>query len=290
MALDHRGTAALLLRGVDPVLLVREFLGRPDGLCGGMGGHMHLFSKAHLAASSGIVGSSGPVGVGFALAAVHLRPGTLAVAFFGEGATNQGMWLESLNLAVVWRLPVIFVCKDNGWAITTRSSAVTAGELTSRAHSFGMPAQEVDGRDVLAVWHAAREAVERARAGAGPTFLHACCMHLEGHFLGYQLLRIVRHPVGEMPAIFAPLLRSAFARRGAPIRARLHALGTVMGLTFRASQEQRDARRWDPLVYTRPRLGLSPTRLSELEREEAQRVRSAIELAQEPAPQRRDVL
>lgn len=289
MALDHRGTAPLLMRGLDPVLLLREFLGRPDGLCSGMGGHMHLFSKAHLAASSGIVGASGPAAVGFALAAVHLRPGTLAVAFSGEGATNQGMWLESLNLAAAWRLPVVFVCKDNGWAITTRSSAVTAGELTGRARSFGMPAQEVDGRDVLAVWHAAKEAVERARAGAGPTFLHARCVHLEGHFLGYQLLRIVRHPVGEMPAIFAPLLRSAFARRGAPIRARLRGLRTIMGLTARAWQEQRDARHWDPLVHARARLGLSAAQLRELEREEAQRVRAAIERAQEPAAPGRDV-
>ena len=101
MALDHRGTAALLMRGVDPVLILRELLGYADGLCGGMGGHMHLFSKEHLAASSGIVGSSGPAAAGFALAAQHLRPGTVAVAFFGEGAMNQGMLLEAINLAAV---------------------------------------------------------------------------------------------------------------------------------------------------------------------------------------------
>src|SRR4030042_416765 len=111
MALDHRGTAALLMRGVDPVLILRELLGRPDGLCGGMGGHMHLFSPAHLAASSGIVGAAGPAAVGFALANLHLRPGKVAVAFFGEGATNQGMLLESWNLAAAWKLPVLFVCK-----------------------------------------------------------------------------------------------------------------------------------------------------------------------------------
>ena len=90
MALDHRGTPPLLMRGVDPVTLLRELLGRSDGLCAGMGGHMHLFSPEHLAASSGIVGASGPAVVGFALAAQRLRPGTLAAAFFGEGAVNQG--------------------------------------------------------------------------------------------------------------------------------------------------------------------------------------------------------
>ena len=99
MAVDHRGSAAFLLRGVDPVLLLREMLGRDDGLCGGRGGHMHLYSKEHLAASSGIVGAEGPTAVGFALAAQYLRPGTITVAFFGEGAMNQGMLMESINLA-----------------------------------------------------------------------------------------------------------------------------------------------------------------------------------------------
>ena len=99
MALDHRGTPPLIMRGVDPVLLLRELLGRPDGLCRGMGGHMHLFSRKHLAASSGIVGASGPAGVGFALAAEYLRPGNVAVAFFGEGSVNQGMMMEAMNLA-----------------------------------------------------------------------------------------------------------------------------------------------------------------------------------------------
>jgi pyruvate dehydrogenase E1 component alpha subunit len=100
MALDHRGTAAMLMRGEDPVSLLRELLGRPDGLCGGMGGHMHLFSKKALAASSGIVGAAGPTAAGFALSAQYLRPGSIAVAFFGEGAVNEGMLMESMNLAV----------------------------------------------------------------------------------------------------------------------------------------------------------------------------------------------
>src|SRR5512135_1847298 len=94
LALDHRGTAALVMAGVDRRLLLREFLGRPDGLCGGRGGHMHLFARQPLAASSGIVGASGPAAAGFGLAARRQRPGSLAVAFFGEGALNQGMLLE----------------------------------------------------------------------------------------------------------------------------------------------------------------------------------------------------
>ena len=97
MALDHRGTAPMLVRGVDPVLMLKEFMGRPDGLGGGMGGHMHLFSPEHLTASSGIVGSSGPAGVGFAIANQRLRPGKISVAFFGEGAMNEGMMLRILQ-------------------------------------------------------------------------------------------------------------------------------------------------------------------------------------------------
>jgi pyruvate dehydrogenase E1 component alpha subunit len=93
-----------------------------------------------MAASSGIVGATGPAASGFGLAAKHLRPGKVAIAFFGEGAMNQGMLLESLNLAVAWNLPVVFVCKDNAWAITTPSSSVTGGALLDRAASFGMPA------------------------------------------------------------------------------------------------------------------------------------------------------
>ena len=178
LALDHRGTAPLLMRGVEPVLLLREFLGQPDGLCGGRGGHMHLFSRDHLAASSGIVGSAGPIAAGFALAAQYLRPDTVAIAFFGDGAINQGMLLESLNLAAAWKLPVLFVCKDNRWAITTQSAAVSGGQLLNRAQGFGLRAIEVDGLDVVAVWQAAQESLQLARSGGGPTFLLAHCVHL----------------------------------------------------------------------------------------------------------------
>ncbi len=150
MALDHRGTPPLVMRGVDLVLLLKELLGRTDGLCGGMGGHMHMFSAKHLAASSGIVGSSGPLAAGFALAAQYLHPGNISVCFFGDGASNQGMLLESFNLASAWQLPVIFVCKDNTWAITTQSPKVTGGNIIDRPRAFGINSVEVDGSDVEA--------------------------------------------------------------------------------------------------------------------------------------------
>ena len=159
---------------------------------------MHLFSPENLAASSGIVGASAPAAVGFALAAQMLRPGTLAVAFFGEGATNQGMLLEAFNLASAWKLPVIFVCKDNRWEITTPASVAISGQLAERARAFVLQAAEVDGSDVAAVWKAAREAMQHARQGKGPVFLHAGCPHLDGHFLGDQLVHMARHPMRGM--------------------------------------------------------------------------------------------
>jgi acetoin:2,6-dichlorophenolindophenol oxidoreductase subunit alpha len=266
MALDHRGTAALLVRGVDPALILAELLGRPDGLCGGMGGHMHLFSKAHLAAASGIVGAAGPAAAGFALAAQHLRPGALAVAFFGDGAMNQGMLMESMNLASVWSLPVVFVCKDDGWSITTRSEQMTGGSLSERARALGVPAVEVDGVDVADVWEAAREAFDRARSGGGPTFLHARCVHLEGHFLGYQLLKIVRQPLREVPEIAVPLTRSTLRLAGASLGERLDGLRTVLGAVVSTLRDPRRDPSHDPLPRTRAALGSEPERLEELER------------------------
>jgi pyruvate dehydrogenase E1 component alpha subunit len=278
MALDHRGTPSLLMRGIDPVLLLREFLGRPDGLCGGMGGHMHLFSQSHLTASSGIVGASGPAAAGFALAAQYLRPEAVAVAFFGEGATNQGMLLEAMNLAVVWKLPVLFVCKDNEWAITTPASSAIAASLVDRARGFGMPGHEVDGSDVEAMWDTAHDALARARAGEGPTFIHAHCAHLEGHFLGDTLLRAARNPLKEMLPMVEPLLRATFGRKGAPIRERFDNLRTITSLIQKAKQAA-GLDENDPIARARQQLASEPPRLEELETEVTQEVQATVEQA-----------
>ena len=264
MALDHRGTSALLMRGVDPGLLLRELLGRPQGLCGGAGGHMHLFARDVLAASSGIVGAAGPAGVGFALAAEMLRPGTVAVAFLGEGAMNQGMVMESLNLAAVWTLPVLFACKDDGWSITTPSPSMTAGTLEERARGLGVAVVGVDGLDALAVWQAAREAIERARSGAGPTFLHARCVHLEGHFLGFPLIRMMRDPLGEAPGIVGPVARSLFKPGGAPLGERWRGVKAVAAAALATLRDPRREHGNDPVA--RLRAGLAdPVRLRSLE-------------------------
>jgi acetoin:2,6-dichlorophenolindophenol oxidoreductase subunit alpha len=255
----------LLMRGVDPVLLLRELLGRSDGLCGGMGGHMHLFSRKHLAASSGIVGAAGPAAAGFALAAQMLHPRSVAVAFFGEGSMNQGMLMESMNLAAVWNLPVLFVCKDDGWAITTQPEQSTAGDLEQRAQGLGVPAVAADGREVTSVWDAAGKAIERARAGLGPTFLHACCVHLEGHFLGLQLIRLLRDPLREIPPIPGPLLKAALQPGGAPLRERLEGLGMVFGIVIAALRDPRRDPDNDPIRRTRLLLRADPGRLQRFE-------------------------
>ncbi len=279
MALDHRGTAALLVRGVDPISILRELLGRANGLCSGKGGHMHLFSKDHLAASSGIVGAAGPTAAGFALAAQHLRPGAIAVAFFGDGAMNQGMLMEAMNLASVWNLPVLFVCKDDEWAITTKSSQVTGGNLYERVQGLGVSYVKVDGRDVQKVWEAARQAIEQIRSGKGTTFLHARCVHLEGHFLGFQLLRATRNPLREMPGISIPLLRSFLHPGGASLRERLAGLRVVTSSILTTLRDPRRDPANDPVKRARETLTSDPARLIELERTIEQEVAETVSSA-----------
>jgi len=249
LALDHRGTPPMLMRGVDPLGLLREFMGRPDGLCGGRGGHMHLFAPERLAASSGIVGASGPAAAGFALAGQMLRPGTVSVAFFGDGAINAGMLLESMNLAAVWKLPVIFVCKDNDWAITTPASTAVGGNVLARAQAFGLKAIEVDGAEVGAVWSAAGEALRHARAGHGPVFIRAHCVHLEGHFLGDGLLDTFRRPVYSFRKRTWPMVRGFFRRGGAPWIERIASLRQILGGVL--AMQSQTARQGDPLRRTR---------------------------------------
>ncbi len=286
MALDHRGTPPMVMRGVDLVALLREFMGQPDGLCGGRGGHMHLFARDQLAASSGIVGAAGPAAVGFALAGQMLRPGTVSVAFFGEGATNAGMLMESMNLAVVWKLPVIFVCKDNGWAITTPADTVSAGSPLARAKAFGMKAMEVDGAEIEAVWSAEEEALRHARSGNGPVFLWARCVHLEGHFLGDALLDMVRRPVYSFRKRAWPMVKGFFdSRSSTPSGERTASVRQVLGAVIKI-QGQTSAES-DPLVRTRRALAAKDqARLAELEsgirREIQQSVATALRFQGSP--------
>jgi acetoin:2,6-dichlorophenolindophenol oxidoreductase subunit alpha len=286
MALDHRATAPMLVRGVDASLLLKEFMGKPDGLNGGMGGHMHLFAPAKHAASSGIVGSSGPAAVGFALANQRLRPGKIALAFFGEGAANQGMLLESFNLAVAWKLPVLFICKDNALAIATESPKVTGGHLLERATGFGLRAVEVDGSDVEQVWMFINEEISRLRGGGGPVFILAHCTHLEGHFLGDPLLRYAQHSISETLKMAAPLIKAHTQSRGAPLRERTAGLKEVLDL-IRANAGKVRSSEGDPIKLCRKKLGeIDAAKVEIIEQQVRFEIQAIVAAASIPAEQK----
>lgn len=250
LAMDHRGTAPLLMRDVDPISTMLEIMGHEGGLCGGRGGHMHLFSKENLLASSGIVGASGPVALGFALASSHLRRGKIALSFFGEGAVNQGMLMESFNLAAAWNLPVLFVCKDNGWAITTRSEQVTGGDLIQRAKAFGLTTVDVDGSDVMDVYNQSQELIQGIRKGSGPGFLHASCAHPRGHFLGDSLVKMKEKPVQGLLESSGELTGGISSFKGGSIKARWRAVNTVMD-TISSSRKDQKFEDKDPILNFR---------------------------------------
>jgi len=276
VALDHRPTPVLTVLGADLAAMLAEMLGLERGLARGRAGHMHLMSKALRAASSGIVGSSAPLGAGFALAGRAMRPGAVAVAFFGDGAMNQGMLLETLNLAAAWRLPLLLVCKDNGWAITTRSDTVTGGDLLGRAGAFGLRARDVDGVDVDAVATVATEEIARARRGDGPSFLRARVPRLDGHFLGDALVRAARSPAGEGRQLLGDVTSAALSRSGGGLGQRARSVVRLLDLMRRARREDRDTRR-DPLERARSAVGAETA--ARLEDEALAEVGRAVEAA-----------
>jgi acetoin:2,6-dichlorophenolindophenol oxidoreductase subunit alpha len=185
IASHHRGHGHCLARGAAPTRLFAEILGREGGYGLGRGGSMHILDPAtRNLGTNGIVGGGVPLATGAALTARNLGQAWLAVAFFGDGAMNQGVVFECLNMAVLWKLPVIYVCENNHYGEFTRGDEVTAGTLSGRAAAFGMPVTEIDGMDVLAVNAAAREAVARARSGGGPSFLLCDTWRFSGHHAG----------------------------------------------------------------------------------------------------------
>ena len=185
IASTHRGHGHCIAKGCDELGMMREIFGRKEGLCGGKGGSMHIadLSKGMMGAN-GIVGGGPPLICGAALTAKTLKTGGVAIAFVGDGGSNQGTTFESYNLAKVWNLPVLFVVEDNGYAESTSSSWSVGGTQVGRGKGFGMPTQEVDGFDFFAVHEAAREAIERARDGGGPSLLHVKLYRYYGHFEG----------------------------------------------------------------------------------------------------------
>lgn len=179
----HRGHGHALARGLDPGRMLAEILGRAGGYCGGKGGSMHItdVSKGMLGAD-GIVGGGLPISVGAALAARLRKQPSVVFCFFGEGASNQGSFHEALNFAGVHKLPVVFVCENNLWALSAPFAKTTAGgSVSRRAAAYGFPGRDVDGNDVEAVLAAASEARHRAQAGEGPTLLECLSYRHYGH-------------------------------------------------------------------------------------------------------------
>ena len=185
IASTHRGHGHCIAKGCDVAAMMKEIYGRRTGLCGGKGGSMHIadLSKGMLGAN-GIVGGGPPLVCGAALSAKVRKTDGVAIAFLGDGASNQGTTLESYNLASIWKLPAVFVVEDNGYAESTSSTYAVAGSQSTRALGFGMPAQEVDGHDFFAMYEAAGTAIDRARKGEGPSLIHVRLNRYYGHFEG----------------------------------------------------------------------------------------------------------
>jgi len=179
----HRGHAHSIAKGVDLKAMMAEMFAKRAGVCKGMGGSMHLcdFSKGMLGAF-GIVGAGIPIATGAAISAYVRDSGQVAVSFFGDGAVNAGVFHEALNMAALWKLPAIFVCENNQFALSMTIEESSAVEnLASRACAYDIPGQQVDGNNVVAVYRAAKIAAERARAGEGPTLLECLTYRIRGH-------------------------------------------------------------------------------------------------------------
>jgi acetoin:2,6-dichlorophenolindophenol oxidoreductase subunit alpha len=201
----HRPHHFAIAKGVPLNEMTAEMFGKGTGLGRGKGGHMHLFDPARKFSCSGIVGASMPPACGAALAAKKRGKDWVAVAFFGEGATNQGAFHESLNLASLWKLPLLFVCEDNNYAISVeKTDSTSVASNADRAAAYAMPGVLVDRNDAVAVFEAAGKAIERARRGEGPTLLEVKTDRYLGHFQGD-------------PETYRPKGEAAELRKGDPI-------------------------------------------------------------------------
>jgi len=182
----HRGHGHCIAKGCDLDGMMAELFGKITGLCKGKGGSMHIadLDKGMLGAN-GIVGGGFPLACGSALTAKYKKTNAVSVCFFGDGANNQGTFHEGINLAAIWKLPVIFVAENNGYGEATKFEyASSCKQIADRAIAYNIPGIRVDGKDVLAVYQAAQEAVERARRGEGPTLIECVTYRNYGHFEG----------------------------------------------------------------------------------------------------------
>jgi acetoin:2,6-dichlorophenolindophenol oxidoreductase subunit alpha len=246
----HRGHGHFLAKGGDPKAMMAEIWAKRTGICKGMGGSMHVadFSKGILGAN-GIVGGGFAIATGAALAAKLTHDTRISVAFFGDGAANQGVFMECLNVSSLWKLPLVLVCEHNQFSEFTPSAHCTSGEIADRARAFKIPTTVIDGNDVVAVWQAAGEAVQHARSGAGPAFIEARTYRIQGHL--------------EAEALF------------------------LAGGKYREQSEIDEWRKRDPLERAQQRLaaaGVKPADLQAIDTRIGRTVEEAVKFAEESEP------
>ena len=194
----HRGHGHLIAKGATVDRMMAELYGRVDGYCRGKGGSMHIVSfELGIMGTNGIVGGGIPIGTGSAWGDKHLGRDSVTVIFFGDGASNQGVFFESMNLAAIWKLPVIFVCENNGYTEWTATEELTAGRIVDRGTPMGIPGEQIDGNDVIAMREATERAVARARAGEGPTLIEAKTYRWNGHNEGEEVFAGEYRPKDE---------------------------------------------------------------------------------------------
>ena len=182
----HRGHGHCIAKGGELKPMMAELLGRETGYCKGKGGSMHIADvEKGVLGAVGIVGSGLPIATGAALSSKYFKNGRVTISFFGDGASNQGTFHECLNLASIWKLPIVFICENNMFAITVPAKKSTSvKDISDRAAGYGIPGMTVDGNDVEDVYYIASSAVDRAREGKGPTLIEAKTYRHEGHWIG----------------------------------------------------------------------------------------------------------
>ncbi len=200
IASTHRGHGHLIAKGGDIKRMMAELYGKKTGYCKGKGGSMHISDiNLGILGANGIVGANIPIAGGAALSAKLRGTDQVAVSFFGDGAANEGIFHEGLNLASVWKLPVIFVCENNLYAISTHQPRVTAiPDIADRASSYGIPKFIVDGMDILSVYEAANKAVIWAREGKGPSLIECKTYRFKSHYVGEGSRELTYRPREEL--------------------------------------------------------------------------------------------
>jgi len=182
----HRGHGHLIAKGGKLDLMMAELFGKSTGYCKGKGGSMHIADlDLGILGANGIVGAGMPIATGAAFACKYKKTDNVAIAFFGDGASDRATFHESLNLASIWKLPIVFVCENNGWAISnSQKTHQNITDISDRATAYGIPGVSIDGNDVIAISEASEEAVKRARNGDGPTLIECKTWRHRGHFEG----------------------------------------------------------------------------------------------------------